>query len=315
MAKAANPEITTAQVVDDFKLINGIGPAVEKHLHDVGITSYAQLATLKPKALAKILDGMVGYSVERIVERDFIGQAKKLADETGQVPVTLAEKPKNNSLHYASYTVELLLDTENNVRRTRAIHVQSRTESNWAGWDHEKLRAFLVDSGQLKDVPMSAEPPFAEEIPKTSTPRSTKASTTQVTSEPEMRLTGSARVTETHLQSIEGQPLGILIPSDQPFVVSMELDLSQLKVPKDERLSFDANIYMRSVGNGKNELTGNLEGSLPPSELAVININSEPLAPGDYRLEAVVAMRPQSQRKLLKHQLMAISEGMRIHAF
>jgi hypothetical protein len=266
MAKASTPEITTDQVVDDYKLINGIGPAVERRLHDAGVTSYAQLAVLKPKALAKFLDGMVGYSVESIVERDFIGQAKILADEAGQVLVDLAEKPKNNSLHYASYTVELLLDTENNVRRTRAMHVQSRKESNWAGWDQEKLHAFLVDSGQLKDVPMRAKLAQAAEFPTTSTPQSTKPSTMQATSKPELRLTGNARVTETHLQSIEGQPLGILIPSGQPFVVSMELDLSQLKAPKDEMLSFDANIYMKSVGNGKNDLTGNMEGSLPPGE-------------------------------------------------
>ncbi len=36
---------------DDFKLINGIGPAVQSYLHGVGIFTFAQLAALSQPIL------------------------------------------------------------------------------------------------------------------------------------------------------------------------------------------------------------------------------------------------------------------------
>ena len=315
MAEAAIPEVTTDQMVDEYKLINGIGPAVEKRLHDAGILSYAQLAALKPSTLNDILFGMVGFSAERVKEQDWIGQAVRLAENAGQTLEVGTGEPIDNSLHYASYTFELLLDAGNNVRRTRAMHVQTRAESSWAGWDQDKLIKFLVESGELGDLLMKAPQKTSADQSVSGSQLPGKRVAKGKRSEPELQLLGSARVSETSLQSSEGKPLGALIPSRQPFVVRLELDLSQLEAPKDERLSFDAIIYKKRIGNAKRECIGNLEGSLPKGERAVIEVDTEPLADGDYRLEALVAVRPQSMHKGSKRQLMAISEGMLLHVF
>jgi hypothetical protein len=45
--------------------------------------------------------------------------------------------------HYSTFVVELLLDEHNDVRRTRVVHVQTGIEKKWAGWDEERLLAFL----------------------------------------------------------------------------------------------------------------------------------------------------------------------------
>ena len=50
---------------------------------------------------------------------------------------------------YETFVVELLLDEQRAVRRTRVVHVQSGTEERWAGWDEERLLQFLLAHGDL----------------------------------------------------------------------------------------------------------------------------------------------------------------------
>lgn len=48
---------------------------------------------------------------------------------------------------YATFVIELLLDQDGNVRRTRVQHIQTRADQKWAGWDEERLLAFLGPAG------------------------------------------------------------------------------------------------------------------------------------------------------------------------
>ncbi len=73
----------------DLKRINGIGPAVEDRLHRVGIFNFAQLAAFSPADIAAAVMGLSGLSAERITKQDWIGQARKLAEE---VPLTEPEE-------------------------------------------------------------------------------------------------------------------------------------------------------------------------------------------------------------------------------
>jgi hypothetical protein len=68
--------------IHDLKLINGIGPIVERRLNGVGIYTYAQLATLSPADVAAAVAGTGSLTSERIIKQDWIGQARKLASES-----------------------------------------------------------------------------------------------------------------------------------------------------------------------------------------------------------------------------------------
>ena len=46
--------------IDNLKLINGIGPGVEKRLNGVGIFTFAQLAALSPADIAAALADLIG---------------------------------------------------------------------------------------------------------------------------------------------------------------------------------------------------------------------------------------------------------------
>jgi hypothetical protein len=305
MAENIQSNISTGQAEDDFKLVDGIGPAVEKRLHEAGITTYSHLAILKPKMVAEILNGMVGYSPKRIKEQDWSGQAHTLAEKVE--PSTFEENSENinNSLHYASYTVELLLDRENQVRRTRALHVQSNQETTWAGWNVSRLRDFLADTGQLQITIVQEEESVSNLI--SSQPQKLKSSHSAPV------LQGTTEIVETRLRNQSGHPLGTLIPGNTPFEIQLVLDLSQVKISKGESLDYNATLYLKEMGNTGRVITGEKNGTLDMAKSAVINVHNQPLSQGDFRMEALVILRPNSQHNHLKNQLMAMTESMVLH--
>lgn len=68
---------TSAAVVDDLKLLSGVGPTLEKKLHDNGVTRFSQIAAWTPDDVAAMDEKL---SFKGRIDRDgWIEQAKKLA--------------------------------------------------------------------------------------------------------------------------------------------------------------------------------------------------------------------------------------------
>ena len=63
--------------VDDLKLISGVGPKIEGTLHELGIFTFAQVASWK-KAEREWVDGYLNFK-GRIERDDWVKQAKALA--------------------------------------------------------------------------------------------------------------------------------------------------------------------------------------------------------------------------------------------
>ncbi len=61
---------------DDLKKISGVGPALEKKLHALGVTSFQQIAEFSPEKIAEV-DEQLNFK-GRIEREDWIGQAKTL---------------------------------------------------------------------------------------------------------------------------------------------------------------------------------------------------------------------------------------------
>ncbi|KOF22222.1 NADH dehydrogenase [Ensifer adhaerens] len=69
--------IAKPATVDDLKLISGVGPKIEDTLHELGIYTYAQVASWK-KAEREWVDGYLNFK-GRIERDDWVKQAKALA--------------------------------------------------------------------------------------------------------------------------------------------------------------------------------------------------------------------------------------------
>lgn len=77
---AARPkgEAPAAAGADDLKQLSGVGPALEKKLHEAGVTSFAQIAAWGPAEIAEF-DEKLSFK-GRIEREGWVEQAKKLAE-------------------------------------------------------------------------------------------------------------------------------------------------------------------------------------------------------------------------------------------
>jgi len=77
-AKAAKPAKATAtDGADDLKQLSGVGPALEKKLHENGVTSFAQIAGWSADDITD-MDAKLSFK-GRIEREDWVAQAKTLA--------------------------------------------------------------------------------------------------------------------------------------------------------------------------------------------------------------------------------------------
>jgi predicted flap endonuclease-1-like 5' DNA nuclease len=142
---------------DDFKLISSMSPTLERRLHNAGVRTYAQLASMSPSSLSQLLTGS-GVSASKINQQNWIDKARELAGlpdadapNTPNAPVEEAELVYRQ--HYAVYTVRLLLNESNEVRYTEVKHVESEDKQTWAGWDEQSLVKFFAEHANLKLPP------------------------------------------------------------------------------------------------------------------------------------------------------------------
>jgi len=173
------PSDTVTPATDDFKRVTGIGLVTERRLHDAGILTFAQLGVMSPADIYALVRDIRGMSIERIAEQDWSGKALELASESG-----LAEShpsaASGGRQHYATFTVELLLDEDNNVRRTRVVHIQSEDEVPWPGWAERQMVEFIVQHAALR-LP-SPKPVPQPKPPDSLTLEITEATTQEVDS-------------------------------------------------------------------------------------------------------------------------------------
>jgi large subunit ribosomal protein L21 len=76
--KAAAPEAAAATGADDLKKLSGVGPALEKKLHEAGVTTFAQIAAWSDEDVAA-MDEKLSFK-GRIEREGWIAQAKELAN-------------------------------------------------------------------------------------------------------------------------------------------------------------------------------------------------------------------------------------------
>lgn len=243
-----------SQAVDLLRIV-GIDPALAERLAQAGIQTCARLAELSPDALADLLAADGSVSAARIVAEDWIGQAQELA-AVGET--LLAERRR-----YATFKVELLLDDEQHVRRTQVIHIQSGNEATWAGWDERGLVEFVSQRADLRSPAPGAAP---------------------------VDPGGGVRLSDlAPLIAPNGRPRH-LVAAAQPFGVTLTIDLTEI-AGGETPLDYAATVYAKRLGDGARQLVGETIGCLAGPERATVQMQSNGLPPGAYRLEATVALK------------------------
>ncbi len=79
------------RIKDDLTAIDGIGPFLEKQLNDLGIFTFAELASVDKERIPE-LTRAIGHIPGRIERDDWVGQAEKLALQKTQQPEAFSHK-------------------------------------------------------------------------------------------------------------------------------------------------------------------------------------------------------------------------------
>ena len=78
--ESTSSETYTDETTDDLQQIKGVGPAIEKTLHSLGIHRYQQIAEMSEYEIDRVARELRGFR-SRIYREDWIGQAKMLQAE------------------------------------------------------------------------------------------------------------------------------------------------------------------------------------------------------------------------------------------
>jgi hypothetical protein len=271
-------EVESEQHADDFKRIRGIGRTVELRLHRAGVRSYAELAALPEAEIA----GKAHVALQKVTDQDWRGQAAELTEQPSAVEPERSDTPSEDHQHYEVFTVEFLLDDDNEARRTRVVHVRSSQEASWPGWATKELLDFMTQHGA---------PPTR---PETGVPAGTA-----VAHEPVRPLAATlARAPRPRVRKLETLPLGAtkpqwLLPANQPFTIRVTLDLPGLEAAGEQPAEYVVSVAAKPVDGSPRQAIGEARGRL--GALADLKVQSAGLRPGLYRLEGAVELGAASR--------------------
>ena len=284
---------------DDLTLVKGIGPAIVARLRDANIETYSQLAILTPEELSA---RVVGISARRIARERWIKQAQKLAvkEETGVPP--RSEIDREPRQHYATFTIELLLDKENFVRRTRVTYVQNNSEESWAGWSELKLVSFVNKCAGLYI-------PQPDNILLST--RSSDTSLKEILPDPEIRcqLSGTLRIFELIVTSKDSDIPQLLVHTDEAFSVHILLDITEVKTPPSTPINCAVTIWAKKLGTGVRQMIGERQSTFTPVDKVPCVVKCMIPSQGTYRLEAMATISPTSTSSPLHRTIRAWQEG------
>jgi hypothetical protein len=275
---------------DDFKRINGIGPKLENRLFNAGIKYYEQLVAFTPDEIISVLGKLIGISEEKIIKENWIGQARMLAEEKEKP--TRSEQPDflENRLHYASYKLEFLLDDELNIRRTRIDYIQTADQDGWAGWDKERLLAFILRSSGMQ---------ILDEGNQSSNPTLGQFESAREDEENNANLpeSGSIFIVSDLLPMIEGynQPF-LAVPQDR--MISFTVKLNFVLSPKylNKQFPYIATVGLVKKGDSCQHIVGFDKGVITISESLSLQVTSQAIPTGTYRMFVTVELDPETQK-------------------
>ena len=261
---------------DDLQKIAGIGIALAARLAGAGVATYRDLASHTPQRLA----ALTRVPSAKIVSQDWIGQAERLAS-------TELIEPEGQQ-KYATFHIELLIDPDNTVRRTRTRHYQTDTEDSWPGWDDRRLIGVIHQKAGLYPVPEPVTNPLpdrsAQSVPDAPSASSAASSSASDPPRPPARPPINAEgpsPAEEGMRStfrIAGEPTAVRMT----FRVGPGLDAGDV--------DYTAEMAARSLADGHRHPLATSCGTAAIDQPVTLELVGPPLPPGIYRLEAMVTI-------------------------
>ena len=244
---------------NDLKKVKGIGPRVEARLKGAGITSLGQLARTPVNELAAILDGLTGkFGTDRIIREDWLSQAAALAI----VPAADAgeDEPAKRVRH--NFTVEVQLAIAGrDIVSSKIVHVQTGDEATWAGWDRQRIVAFIEDRAGARSSAWATEAGVEARAATPVTPAPDRGDVDRA-HEPGLALHTFAMVPATGPEVTVGGAITAML----------SFDTAALALPADRVSQVKADVYAWRPAPEKSNLVGSAQIDIRPGELVRLEI-------------------------------------------
>jgi hypothetical protein len=268
---------------DDLQKIAGIGTALAARLAGAGVTSYRDLASHTPQRLA----ALTRVPSAKIISQDWIGQAQRLAGAELIEP--------EGQQKYATFHIELLIDPDNTVRRTRTRHYQTDTEDSWPGWDDKRLIAVIHRKAALDPVagPPTIPLPGLPVPDAPSAPSVPDASSASLSSAPPAPPAPPAIHAEGPSPAEEGTR-GTFRVASEPTAVRMTFRVGPDLDAGD--VDFTAEVAARSLADGHRHPLATTCGTAAIDQPVTLELAGPPLPQGIHRLEAMISIYSHPHR-------------------
>jgi hypothetical protein len=238
----------------DLKKVKGIGPKVEARLKGAGITTLGQLARTPVNELAAILDGLSGkFDADRIIHEDWLSQAATLATvpATGATEAGLVKRVRHN------FTIEVRLAVAGrDIVSSKVVHLQTSDEATWAGWDRQRLVAFIEDRAGARPSASAEEAEEAEGEARPATEPVTDTGGGDSVDEPRLALHTFAMVPAT----------GPEVTASGAITATLSFDAAAIALPADQVAQAKVDVYARRPPPGSSILVGSALADLSPGE-------------------------------------------------
>jgi hypothetical protein len=276
------------QAPDDLQKIIGIGAALAARLADAGVTTYRELASHTPQRLA----ALTRVPSAKIVSQDWAGQARQLAGSALTEP--------EGQQKYATFLVELLIDADNTVRRTKTRHFQTDTEDSWPGWDDRRLIAVIrrkaaLDVGAAqRPLPGPSSPPAPPPIHAEGPSPAEEGTrgTFRVAGEPTaLRLTfqvGASLAAGEADQAAPGPAAGD-VDRAAPGLTAGDADRAAPGLTAGD-VDYAVEVAARALADGQFHSLAPADGTAVAGRPVTLELAGPPLPPGIHRLEATVTI-------------------------
>lgn len=272
-----------ASAADSFKLIKGISRQIESRLHQARVLTYDQLAAITPANLAELIGEVPGVSEQRIVEQDWVSQARALADK--RAAQQEEEQARGSQLENIGFVVDLFLDEGRRVHKTQALQVKSGEGEEWEGWDEGRLLNFFVRRAELS---LPERPHAATQLNNSSQAAADNAPTATDAATPQP---GQVTLRGVEMIPAHTQRASKLLKRGQPFAVRLPFQIAGL--PPEGAFSYTARICAKRPGERAGHVLRQAQGTINAGDDAIIvNIAQADLPPGTYQMEAALEITP-----------------------
>ena len=230
----------------NLKQVRGIGARVEARLKGAGITTLERLARTPVNELAAVLEGLPGkFDADRITREEWLPQAAALA-----VAPSAEAEPAKVVRH--NFTVEVRLDMAGrDIVSSKIVHVQTGDEATWAGWEPERLVAFIEDRAGTRAAGATIEPE-SERPPEKRTGAG----------EPDLTLHTFASVPAS----------GFAFTAGQAVMAVLSFETQTLDLPADQLIRVKVDVYAHRPPPGKSLLAGSAVADVRPSGLVRLQV-------------------------------------------